>query len=111
MRAVASSLNLTPIIDLNYYATELDRVALHSAVRKVFNSLSTEAIDARLVEFGLGFYHPGGTCVMGKVVDGECKVIGMQGLRVVDVSIMPLPLAVHYQATVYALAEKVADII
>lgn len=117
-----------PVIDPNYYATEADRVAIRTGVRTVLASLSTpvgksiieaeltehtgdtdEAIDARVMEYGGGFYHPGGTCAMGKVVDGACRVIGMDGLRVVDASIIPLPLGAHYQATVYALAEKAAD--
>jgi len=118
-----------PVIDPNYYATEADRVAIRTGVKKVLKSaLSTsighfifeaeltdhvgdtdDAIDARVQEYGGGFYHPGGTCAMGKVVDGACRVVGMNGLRVVDASIIPLPLGAHYQATVYALAEKAAD--
>jgi choline dehydrogenase-like flavoprotein len=119
----------TPVIDPNYYATEADRVAIRTGVKKVLTSaLSTsvgrsifegeltghvgdtdDAIDARVQEYGSGFYHPGGTCAMGTVVDGACRVVGMNGLRVVDASIIPLPLGAHYQATVYALAEKAAD--
>jgi len=118
-----------PVIDPNYYATEADRVAIRTGVRNVLASmLSTPlgqsiveaeltehvgdtdgAIDARVEEHGAGFYHPAGTCAMGKVVDGACRVVGVGGLRVVDASIMPLPLGAHYQATVYALAEKAAD--
>jgi len=119
----------TPIIDPDYYATEADRVAIRTGVKKVLTSaLSTsvgrsifegeltghvgdtdDVIDARVQEYGSGFYHPGGTCAMGTVVDGACRVVGMNGLRVVDASIIPLPLGAHYQATVYALAEKAAD--
>ena len=46
---------------------------------------------------------------MGSVVDGACRVVRLNRLRVVDATVIPLPLGAHYQATVYALAEKAAD--
>ncbi|KAF6822282.1 choline dehydrogenase [Colletotrichum musicola] len=60
--------------------------------------------------------HYSGTCAMlprelGGVVDSELEVYGVEGLRVVDASIMPLLPSAHTQATVYAIAEKAADII
>ncbi len=48
---------------------------------------------------------------MGKEVDTNLKMYGVDGLRVVDASVMPLPIASHYQACVYALAKHAADII
>lgn len=48
---------------------------------------------------------------MGKVVDSSCKVYGVDGLRVVDASVIPVPLAAHYQAPVFALAEQAATFI
>ena len=48
---------------------------------------------------------------MGKVVDSNLGVYGVQGLRAVDASVLPLPIAGHYQACVYALAEQAVDII
>jgi choline dehydrogenase-like flavoprotein len=44
-------------------------------------------------------------------VDKDLKVYGIQGLRVVDASILPLVPMAHTQATMYAVAEKAADII
>lgn len=60
--------------------------------------------------------HPVGTCCMaprdkGGVVDAELKVYGVEGLRVVDSSIMPLIPQANTQTTVYAVAEKAADLI
>ncbi|KAK3291476.1 uncharacterized protein B0H64DRAFT_427067 [Chaetomium fimeti] len=60
--------------------------------------------------------HPCGTCAMmperlGGCVDAELKVYGVGGLRVVDASVMPLIVGSALQATVYAVAEKAADLI
>lgn len=60
-------------------------------------------------------HHACGTCKMGKtdsplaVVDSNCRVIGVKGLRVVDSSAIPFSPPGHSQATVYMLAEKIAD--
>ncbi|CAH0056012.1 unnamed protein product, partial [Clonostachys solani] len=63
-------------------------------------------------------WHPVGTCSMGGsrgieggVVDHRLRVYGVQGLRVVDASIMPLHISAHIQATIYAIAEKGAHMI
>ncbi|KAH8882927.1 GMC oxidoreductase-like protein [Thozetella sp. PMI_491] len=62
------------------------------------------------------FQHPCGTAAMlprelGGVVDAELRVHGLDGLRVIDASIFPLVPATHTSATVYAVAEKAADLI
>lgn len=48
---------------------------------------------------------------MGQVVDTRLRVKGIQRLRIADASILPLPLAGHYQYPIYAMAERAADII
>lgn len=67
---------------------------------------SPEVLEDRIRQTGLAHAHPGGTAAMGKVVDTEGKVLGVQGLRVADASIVPIPLGGHPQATLNAMAEQ-----
>ncbi|KAI9699561.1 MAG: hypothetical protein M1812_008422 [Candelaria pacifica] len=126
-----------PVIDPNYYATEADRFVMREGWRTMsrlmletpegkdlvideilpegYHCLSSDAtddeIDLRIKIGGVSCYHPAASCSMGKVVDSSCKVFGVKGLRVVDASVIPVPLAAHYQSPVFALAEQAADII
>lgn len=77
-------------------------------------SATDEEVLAYLQE-NLGFnWHASCTCKMGRaddnmaVVDSKARVIGVKGLRIVDASAFPLLPPGHPQATVYALAEKIA---
>ncbi|KAL2044565.1 hypothetical protein ABVK25_012375 [Lepraria finkii] len=84
-------------------------------------SATDDDLDARIAELGMSMDHPIGSCRMaaggpedernGGVVDSRCRVFGVRGLRVVDASVFPVPMASHIQATVYAVGEKAADII
>ena len=56
-------------------------------------------------------YHPCGSCAMGEVVDGRLRVKGIKGLRVVDASIFPNHVSGNIMSSVYAVAEKAADMI
>ena len=64
----------------------------------------------------LSNYHPAGTCAMlpqdeGGVVDNRLIVYGTENVRVVDASMMPLIPRSNLQSTVYAVAERAADLI
>ncbi|TRX92990.1 hypothetical protein FHL15_006128 [Xylaria flabelliformis] len=64
----------------------------------------------------ISMWHPAGTCAMlpeqaGGVVDNYLRVYGVSNLRVVDSSVVPLLPPGNLQSTVYALAERAADLI
>jgi choline dehydrogenase len=62
-------------------------------------------------------YHPVGTCKMGAegdpmaVVDAECRVRGVEALRVIDASVFPTTPRGNTNAPTIALAERAADLL
>ncbi|WP_113703771.1 GMC family oxidoreductase [Nonomuraea lactucae] len=76
---------------------------------------SDEELAQWVRERGETLYHPAGTCRMGvdeeSVVDPELRVRGVEGLRVVDVSIMPTLNRGHTHAPAVMIGERAADLI
>ena len=76
---------------------------------------SREGLEAHIRESSVTVHHPLGTCRMGvdemAVVDGDLNVRGIDGLRVVDASVMPDMTSGNINAPVIMIAEKAADII
>lgn len=77
-----------------------------------------EIMNTLIQQKGLeaSFAHMSGSCSMmpqnyGGCVGANLKVYGVNGLSIVDASILPLIPATHLQSTMYAVAEKAADII
>ncbi|TVY17340.1 putative GMC-type oxidoreductase [Lachnellula arida] len=129
--------NDNPVIDNNYYATEHDRYVMRIGLKKIgkmlhetregqeivanevvaegleplTSTLSDANLDARVRFSGNTLYHPAGTASMGKVVDSELRVRGISRLRVADASVLPVPIASHYQACIFALGEQAADLL
>src|ERR687891_223944 len=56
-------------------------------------------------------YHPASTCAIGRVVDSELQVLGLEGLRVVDASVMPTVIRGNTNAPTIMIGEKGADLI
>ena len=78
------------------------------------DKVNTDAeIDAFVRAHAETAYHPSGSCAMGyddmAVVDSEGRVHGLEGLRVIDASIMPLIITGNLNAPTIMMAEKIAD--
>jgi choline dehydrogenase len=124
-----------PIIDPNYFGDDRDLRTMVTALRLAREIGAASAYDPwRLAEAAPGaaaddddalrtfakaayqsYSHPVGTCAMGdtdmSVVDSELRVHGVSGLRVADGSIMPSIPSANTAATVYAIAERAAELI
>lgn len=77
---------------------------------------SDEDLDSHAQACAHTWNHPAGTAAMQTalnpgVVDSKCRVHGVEGLRVVDASVLPVPIASHYMVCTYTLGWKVADMI
>ncbi|GAA6619238.1 GMC family oxidoreductase [Scytonema sp. NUACC26] len=138
-RSVGSAQSLDPrdppIIRLNYLQSQSDVQKLVTGIqilRSLFHSSSFDefrgeevapgpkvqsdrSLEAYIREVCNTVYHPIGTCKMGTdpmaVVDPELRVHGVEGLRVVDASIMPTIVTGNTNAPTIMIGEKAADLI
>jgi choline dehydrogenase len=124
-----------PVIDPNYFSDERDVRAVLSGIttaRKIasssalaewgieevspgLNTMDEQSISDYTRRYFGSYCHPVGTCKMGEdevsVVDSELRVHGLQGLRIADASVIPSIPSNNTNATVYAIAERAADLL
>lgn len=124
-----------PSILFNYLSTEQERREWVEAIRRTREIMTQPAFDEfrgkelapgdraqtdeEILDFvareGESAYHPSCTCAMGThemaVTDASLRVHGVEGLRVVDASVMPYVTNGNIYAPVMMIAEKAADII
>ena len=135
VRLTSSDARKAPVIQPNYLSTDSDRLVAARAIRltrhimaqaplakympqefKPGPELQTDAELARAAgDIASTIFHPVGTARMGgdtgAVVDPRLRVRGVDGLRVVDASVMPRITSGNTQAPVIMIAEKAADMI
>ena len=124
-----------PYIQPNYLATVGDRLIAARSIRHARNLMATKTLEKyqpqemlpgiqyqsddeliqRAGDIATTIFHPVGTCKMGcdsrAVVDDYLRVHGIDGLRVVDASIMPTIVSGNTNSPVIMIAEKAADLI
>lgn len=125
-----------PRIQHNFLAEESDRVALRDGIRLGLRmaeqtalselvaapsadargvflpaSDSDEAIDRFIRASAFAFYHPCGTCAIGAVTDPRLRVLGVEGVRVADASIMPTLITGNTNAPAIMIGERAARLI
>ncbi|GAB3180815.1 GMC family oxidoreductase [Telluribacter humicola] len=123
-----------PVIQPNFLSEEDDVKTLIKGTRRALEVMRAEALDAfrtqiitppdqssdeaillHIKKVMETVYHPVGTCKMGHdemaVVDSELRVHGIEGLRLVDASIMPRIIAGNTNAAVIMIGEKGADLV
>ncbi|MBA2765183.1 MAG: GMC family oxidoreductase N-terminal domain-containing protein [Thermoleophilaceae bacterium] len=120
-----------PRILHNYLTTDEDRATILAGIRvaleisqqaaladlltKPFVAPEVDATDEELWPYieqnTQTIYHPTSTCAIGEVVDSRLNVLGVEGLRVVDASVMPTVVRGNTNAPAIMIAEKAADMI
>lgn len=131
VHAVSPDPMAAPDILANYLATEEDRATNIAGLRLIRNIMaqpamaryitnermpgpdltSDDALLAYIRQNAASLYHPTCTAAIGQVVDPQLRVIGVDGLRVVDASVMPSVVSGNCNAAIIAIAERAADLI
>ena len=137
IRIVSNQASDAPKITFNYITTEQDKQDWRDCIRltrELLNQPSLDPFKGEEIQPGAkaqtddeidawvktnveSAYHPSCTCKMGAdddalaVLDNECKVRGVSGLRVVDSSIFPVITNGNLNAPTIMVAEKAADLI
>ncbi|HEV2677485.1 MAG TPA: choline dehydrogenase [Aliidongia sp.] len=135
LRIRSADPTVPPEIRINYLATETDRTAnveglkilrriLHAPALQPYVAgevepgaaiAGDEALLAYCRQSGSTIYHPASTCRMGldplAVVDQRLRVRGIDGLRVIDGSVMPDVVSGNTNAAIIMIAEKASDLI
>jgi choline dehydrogenase len=135
LRIKSTDPSAAPEIRINYLATETDRNAFIDGMKILRKILKAPALgpyvideaepgpsvatDEQILEFcrqrGSTVYHPTSTCRMGNdplaVTDQRLRVRGIEGLRVVDASVMPDLMSGNTNAPTIMIAEKASDMI
>ncbi|MFD0448811.1 GMC family oxidoreductase [Streptomyces indonesiensis] len=93
--------------------TEVLESDLHGAAAAGLAPVSDrdQDIDDFIHTQSFSFYHPSGTCMMGKVVDSELRVHGLDNVRVADTSIMPSLVTGNTNAPAIMIGERAASFI
>jgi choline dehydrogenase len=130
VRLASKDPSAKPIVRNEFFSAEEDMPRMTAAVRLMEEICSQPAMRPYCAERFTGpagdseddlrdhvaattfpIYHPVGTCAIGSVVDAELRVEGLDGLRVVDASVLPTVPRGNTNAPVIAIAERAADLI
>jgi choline dehydrogenase len=137
VRLASSDAEVLPVVDPNYLGDPRDVTTMYEGLRiarrighadalaawrgeevhpgRAVDDADTHALREYMRQSLKCYFHYAGTCRIGDgemaVVDTQLRVRGVEGLRVADASVMPSIVSANTAATVYAIAERAADLI
>jgi choline dehydrogenase-like flavoprotein len=141
VRLASADPRAAPDIRMNYYGDPHDMAVMRATVRRTLDiidklrethqvgdvlvppalaakhghtpgaALSDELIEDFARHYSFTVYHPTSTCRIGSVVDSRLRVVGIDGLRVADASVMPNIVSGNTNAAAIMIGEKAAEMI